>query len=612
MEGHALSGDESLRGPLPVVLAVARGVLYSERMELLQSANQAQRQAITAEHKPVMIVAGPGTGKTKTLTARIAYVLLQGVSADTILALTFTNKAAGEMSERIRSIIGSAAMPTIATFHALCLAILRKENMPVRFATDTERTQAIQQAKKQADRTGLTTREASLEISRAKGSVQPPLQSKSLVRAYNAILQRQGLIDFDDLILHTYDLLKTQPAVRRRQQETFQHILIDEFQDTSELQWRLVQLLRGSDSVFVIGDPKQSIYGFRGATLDMFAVFRHDFPDYTEVALEVNYRSQPQIVFAANAVFPHDVQLRPHLAATGDACVLLTLNEYSEADAVLQRIEQGVGGTTLLSATATSTDMHFRDFAVVYRTHRAAKVVEQRLRDSGIPFQVVGEGSPYEQAEIQAIIDSFKWLLNRQDTPAIKGFTPGQVRAILEKIAVDDPVSRIAGMIVAALNLAGNDPQKKQHIQQFIGTLVRFDLQGLAQCVAYLTALAQQDFYDPRADAVTLLTIHAAKGLEFTSVMVLAAEEGMLPHIRKSEAPDIEEERRLFYVAITRAKRDLTILYTKKRRGEPAEVSRFVQEIPNKLLPRTVDPNFEKTEQRLYRRQQKARQGTLF
>lgn len=583
---------------------------------LLQDANDAQKAAITAPYGPVMIVAGPGTGKTKTLTTRIAYILLQGVPAHEILALTFTNKAAREMGERLKKMTNASKAPTIATFHALCLAILQEEHaQSIHFATDAERTQAVKAALTQTSRKGLSVRQATLVIAKAKGSLRMPPEDESLVAAYNVALRAKELSDFDDLICDTYHLLRQNKQVRVRLRARYRHILIDEFQDTSELQWWLVQVLRGSDSVFVIGDPKQSIYGFRGATQDMFAVFRADFLDCTEISLDTNYRSRPHIVFMANAIFSDSgVALRPHQEAPGSVRVMQTLNEYSEADAVLAMIEQGVGGTTLLNAASESGGRHFRDFAIVYRTHRAAKIVERRLYDSGIPYQVVGEGSPYEQPEIRAVIDVLRWMQTGEGELRAPGFTSGQVRALMEDVAIDAPVSRIAQAIAAKLNLAGDDDKKRLRLSQFIGTLVRFDArpQGLAACARYFDTIEAQDFYDSKADAVTLLTIHAAKGLEFTSVIVLAAEEGILPHIRRSEAPNIEEERRLFYVAATRAKQELTFIYTKKRGSEPSELSRFVAAISEQLLPRVDDPNLAQTEKRLHRRQQKARQATLF
>lgn len=594
-----------------IILEMSKLVLYSYIVDILQDANDAQARAITSDFVPMMIVAGPGTGKTKTLTARIVHLLLSGVSPNAVLALTFTNKAAHEMRERVKSHAAVSVMPTIATFHALCLDIQRREQKAaIQFATDAERAQAVKEALRRTSRTGVSQRDAALLTSRAKGSLRGAQEDEGLVTAYNAALHEAGVMDFDDLILNTYHLLKNNSEVRDRYRARYQHILIDEFQDTSELQWALVQLLRGSESVFVIGDPKQSIYGFRGATRDMFAVFRADFPACEVVNLETNYRSYPEVVAIANAIFPNETTLTPHHTTHGLVRVMRTLNEYTEADAALKIIEEGVGGTTMLSAGTGLGGRRFRDFAIIYRTHRSAHVIEQRLHDSGIPYQVVGEDSPYEQPETRAIIDTLRWLEGAKTVPHIKGLTQTAVKSLLSDVESSGSVSGVAESIAERLRLGAGDKRSELRVKHFIGTLVRFA--SLNSAVAYFDAMAKQDFYDPQADAVTLLTIHASKGLEFTHVIMLATEEGILPHIRTSEAPNIAEERRLFYVAATRARHDLTMLYAKKRRGALAELSRYVQDISDKLLPRVDDPNMMLAQKRIDKRQQKARQGTLF
>ncbi len=582
-------------------------------VELLQDANDLQRQAITADYRPVMIVAGPGTGKTKTLTARIAYLLARDVPAHSILGLTFTNKAAKEMRERVQALIGTDKVPTIATFHALCLTILKQERSgDVQFASDAERIQAVKQAVQSAGRKGLSMRDAQLAISVAKGSLEPNADDAALVQSYNTALHEQDLMDFDDIILEVYRLLNEDEVARRRISDIYQHILIDEFQDTSELQWQLVQLLRGSQSVFAIGDPKQSIYGFRGAGNDMFDVFRHDFPNRQDVVLKVNYRSTRSVVALATAIFGGDDALGAFSTDVGEVRALRTLNEYSEADLVLDTIERGIGGSNLQKATVESDGRRFRDFAILYRTHHASRALQKRLHDSGIPFQVVGEGSPYEQSDIRAIIDVLKWCVGG-DLPRVKGFRPAQTQALLEGIDQAQPVSHIVAATAEAFGL-NTDPGSRLRIEQFVSTLVRFDRQadGLAQCLIYIDRLSQTDFYDPEADAVTLLTIHAAKGLEFPHVVLIAAEEGILPNIRRASPTDFEEERRLFYVAVTRAKEKLDITYTKKRAGEVREPSRFMIDVNQTALPRVDDPNIIQLEKRLYKRQQKARQVTLF
>lgn len=586
-------------------------------MSTLDLLNDQQRQAVEDGDGPVLIVAGPGTGKTKTLTARIVHLLQsEQMKPDRILALTFTVKAAREMSERVTQQLDRRQPLDILTFHALGFRLLEEQNKDeqISFITEADRLSLIKQLARSQAFKGMSARELSLSISKQKGALHTEDSPvASLVQAYNAELATRKLRDFDDLLSQTYELLKQNHALRRTLQAHYEHILIDEFQDTSELQWEIVRLLRGNDNMFVIGDPKQSIYGFRGASAEMFDRFRTDFPHHKSITLQTNYRSARRIVAAANQVFPTSESLRASAAEDGEVLAIETLNEYSEADLVLETIEQGIGGSTLLTA-GESKGQRFRDFAVLYRTHHIARTLQQRLHDSGIPFQVVGEGSPYEQPELKVVIDSLKWLQRRDQLPAVKGYRPAQVEALLEQIDATQPVSDVVSAVAKAFALAGDDSRKQQHLEQLRSTLVRFDSVGdsLGQSLEYFERLEQSEFYDPEADAVTLLTIHASKGLEFSHVMLLAAEEGILPHIRKAAPSDIPEEQRLFYVAVTRAKQHLHMLHTRRRGGEEQKLSRFVADLPETNVPRMTDPHIEKLKKKLHRRQQKARQTTLF
>jgi len=591
-------------------------LFYSKKMELFSSLNKQQRDAVENGDGPVLIVAGPGTGKTKTLTSRIAYLLSsRKAQPHEILALTFTVKAAREMRERVAELIPGNTQD-IMTFHALGRRILQEHTpgAPTEFISESERLALIRRLAKSQSLKGMTARELSLAVSKQKGSVSPADDALAkLVTAYNNELRAQHLLDFDDLLSQTHGLLRGNDALRKQLQTVYRYVLIDEFQDTSELQWTIVELLRGNDNVFVIGDPKQSIYSFRGAGAEMFEHFRATFPDSKTITLQTNYRSAARIVELANQVYPHDKPLEAFSKEAGHVQAMQTLNEYSEADLVLAIIEQGIGGSTMLNA-GESKGRHFKDFAVLYRTHHSAKIVQQRLHDSGIPVQIVGEGSPYEQPEVQAVIGSLKWLLRHDQLPDITGFSAAQVQALLQNSDAARPVSALAEKLVKTFGLEADSAARRARLGQFVSTLVRFDSQpdGLLRCIEYIEQLEQTDFYDPQADSVTLLTIHASKGLEFTHVILIAAEEGTLPLVRKTVAPNIAEERRLFYVALTRAKQQLDITYVKKRSGEQQHVSRFVTEVSEHFLPRVVDPQLAQLEKKLYRRQQKNRQATLF
>lgn len=581
----------------------------------MENLNDQQRAAVEADDGPVLIVAGPGTGKTKTLTARIAHLLQRGVKPTDILALTFTVKAAREMRERVAVLLDGTATPDISTFHSLGHRILRDidPHAQLRFADEATRQAIVRGLPRPADMKSLTVRECALAISKQKGALSTGADGaiQTFLGRYQSALSEAGLVDYDDLLYRVYHELPAKSDVLSNWRGRYRYILIDEFQDTSELQWALIGLIRGSQNVFVIGDPKQSIYGFRGASAAMFDRFRQDFPDCREVTLEVNYRSDQAIVTLASAVFGGRDALQAHSTEAGGVQVVRTPNEYSEADYVLARIEEGIGGSDLLKA-AGEGGCRFRDFAVLYRTHQVSKTLQQRLHDSGIPFQVVGEGSPYDQPDVMAVVGALRWL-DDGELPKVKGWTEAQLRAQLESVNRDQPVSKLAAQIVDQLNLATKD-DARQRLNQLVSTLIRFDGQpdGLRACLAYIDDLAQRDFYDPQADRVTLMTIHASKGLEFSHVILIAAEEGTLPNIRKTLPTDFDEEKRLFYVAATRARNQLDIVYARKRAGEPRELSRFVRQVSERILPRTEDPAAAALQKKMYRREQKARQATLF
>ncbi len=577
--------------------------------------NEQQRHAVEAGDGPVVIVAGPGTGKTKTLTTRIAYLLSKGVDPQRILALTFTVKAAEEMRHRVAD-MSSKEVSHISTFHALGYKILR-EALPEEkreFISESARLALIRQLPRPQDLGDMTARDLGLAVSRYKGGIDPDYRSPlgRFVSQYQTALDELKLHDFDDLLYRTHHLLEANSTLRQAWRTRYDYMLVDEFQDTSELQWEVLMQIHGTDNIFVIGDPKQSIYGFRGATSDMFARFRQDFPHRTEVNLQINYRSAHAIVELASAIFGGADALSAHSSEVGAVRAVQTLNEFSEADYVLDQIEQGIGGSDLLKAGSGLASRRFKDFAVLYRTHQSARILQQRLHDSGIPFQVVGEGSPYEQPEVAAMIGLLRRMNGEEALPP-KGFSEVQTAALLRTVDRSLPLSKLAQQCIETFAL-GSDDQKQQRLNQFVSTLVRFDdaADGLQKCMEYIDHIAQEEFYDANADAVTLLTIHASKGLEFTHVLLLATEEGTLPHIRKRGTPDFDEERRLFYVAVTRAKSQLDILYAKKRKNELREPSRYITELPEEILPRTVDPALATLEKKMHRRAQKSRQAKLF
>jgi DNA helicase II / ATP-dependent DNA helicase PcrA len=583
-------------------------------MDVLASLNAQQRRAVESPDGPLLIVAGPGTGKTKTLTARIACLLARKqVAPGDILALTFTNKSARALHERVAALLNDAPAPLVTTFHALAHRLLQPQGDRV-LIDEAARMQLIRDVPKPAALKSVAVRELSLLISRAKTALQPlaDTSTATLLARYNQALGQRQARDFDDLLREAYDLLQKPGATH------YDYVLVDEFQDTSELQYELLRSLCPTGNVFAIGDPNQSIYAFRGAGADMFNSFHKDFPQAQTVTLTTNYRSAPEIVHLANAIFPTTTPLVPYRANSGTARAVQTLNEFTEAAYILNEIESGIGGSDLLKATSAAAPRQLCDYAVLYRTHRAATAVRRQLAESGIPFQVAGEGSPYEQPAVQALIALLRWLSTqdeaaRQALPqqsALKHWTLAQCDAALAKLPPlhSLAVSELAAQLVTLFNLNDAD------VRQFTGSLVQFGTcqHGLATCLAHIDAIAEQEFYDSTVNAVTLLTIHAAKGLEFDHVFLCATEDGILPKLRKAVINNVEEERRLFYVASTRARHQLDIMYTKQRGGEPATLSRFVQELSPEIVPRITDPNMAAHQKRAAKRRQKRAQTKLF
>lgn len=588
-------------------------------MEWLKTLNEAQRQAADAGPGPLLIIAGPGTGKTKTLTSRIAHLIAtKQANAQDMLALTFTNKAAAEMRARVGTLLPDEEQPLVTTFHGLCHQLLSRENdHAISFISERDRLLLVKQLRKTGDVKELTTRELALELSRLKnlppGFTKPLASSlKNLLAQYNDALREQGLYDFDDLLLQAHQLLTT-----KREKLPYTHILVDEFQDTNTLQYELLQLMRHTDNLCVIGDPLQSIYGFRGADDSIFERFQTDFPNHQRIVLTTNYRSTPQIVAVTNAVFPPAPQLAAHRPAEGEVKTIEVLNEYSEASWIVERIESAIGGSTFLSSHQQRYDEQeaartFRDFAILYRTHHTGKTAQKALAQSGIPFQVVGDGSPYDHPHTWAVIQIMRYLAEPSEereqaialAQPLRKMPVGTRRHLLDELQASLPqtVSELATTIAECFQLT------PPHMNEFTNSLVRFDTEGLKAYIAYIDSLDDGEFYDARRDAVTLMTIHSSKGLEFPHVFLVAAEEGILPHV----SADIEEERRLFYVAVSRAQTHLDILHAQTRRRVPAVPSSFLSALPASILPRTKDATITQQRRRLQKRQAKQNQGTLF
>jgi superfamily I DNA/RNA helicase len=574
---------------------------------MLDDLNEDQLRAATAPSGPAMIVAGPGTGKTKTLVARLVYLLHQQKRAPSSMgALTFTNKAAREMKVRLEHALPDQPLPLITTFHGFAHTILEEHNpQDLReFVSAGERQQIIRSLKKHAPH-GLSVRDVGLHISKHKNDPHAKDDAlRPLVDAYNLELATRNLRDFDDLLLELRALLQN-PATRNALHVKYRTYLVDEFQDTNALQYELLQMLNATDDIFVIGDPHQSIYGFRGAGGDVFGTFLQDFPHADHVTLTANYRSTPEVVAVVNAIFPDTTPLQPQQNITGIVRNIEVLNEYGEATWVLQEIQRELGGSDMLTGSqhhaANAHERTFRDFAILYRSRADAKAVQKYTEQSGIPYQIAGEGSPYEHPAVQEILAALAYVVHGTAYKKSAALEPH--KAELQELKLPDVVAEI----IAILHLETD----KNHasIRAFCNSLLHVQDLSIADYLEYVQAIAEQEFYDPRADAVTFLTIHASKGLEFSRVFLLAAEEGSLPHMRKNEKVSIEEEQRLFYVAVSRAAQSIDIIHARTRGGESKKPSRFLKNVP---LEQAVDPELQTQARRAHKREQKRAQTSLF
>ncbi|HEX6208235.1 MAG TPA: DNA helicase PcrA [Actinomycetota bacterium] len=637
---------------------------------ILAPLNPVQREAVLHTEGPVLIVAGAGSGKTRILTHRIAYLIKElGVPPGAILAITFTNKAAGEMAERVEELVGSsvARRMWILTFHSTCARILRREHellgLPSSFtiydAADTERVVKMVSGDLGIDEKRFPPRAIAAAIGRLKDAMLSPSdaaaraanwyekQVAEVYAEYQRRLQGAGALDFDDLILRTVRLFRDHPEVLAHYQERFRYILVDEYQDTNRPQYHLVNLLASRyRNLCVVGDADQGIYSWRGATIQNLLDFEHDHPDAAEFVLDQNYRSTRTILEVANALIDHNVQRKPKNlwtdAGGGDPVVRCRAeNEHEEAWYVAQEIERLV----------EEEGFRYSDVAIFYRTNAQSRVLEDVLMKSGILYKVVGGLRFYERREIKDVLAYLKALVNPQDVVATRRVinTPkrgigDQTLAAVEAFARDEGITvleaarraeeiatlspravgalrgfvevmdslrslldegaSVARVVEAAYTESGywatldaertvEAESRKENLQELVGVGAEFDVrfpdQGVPDFLEQVSLITEQDEYDETETGVTLMTLHTAKGLEFDVVFIVGMEDGVFPHHRSMTDPaELEEERRLAYVGITRARRRLYLTHAWSRSLFGASSynppSRFLAEVPSELV----------------------------
>lgn len=600
---------------------------------LLEELNPIQREAVKATEGPCLILAGAGSGKTRVLTYRVAYLISEKkISPENILVLTFTNKAAGEMMERIRKLLKDEPsalghQPVMGTFHSFCAKILRKEGqtigLPPGFAIydEGDALDAVKEAMGILDIPIQKTSPFSVRstISGAKNelisSTEYPQYARGFFQEtvakiyleYQKILERNHAVDFDDLLLLTIRLFQTDPAILTRYQIQFQYILLDEYQDTNPAQYLISKYLSNRHkNICVVGDASQSIYRFRGADFRNIVNFQKDYPGAKVFNLEQNYRSTQVILDAAHSVISKN-KSHPILK-------LWTENGGGEKIEVYQgrsEIEEAMFIISTILQDKEGGPAKLAKYAVLYRTNAQSRSLEEQFLKAGVPYKLVGGVSFYERKEIKDVLSYLRILQNPADSISIKRaekIGKGRLQKVMEiftevstqidqysTIDLLDLVLSRTGYLAYIDDQTEVGKMRIENVKELRSVAEQFpNLTEFLENVALVEAADMPGRRkDPNIDAVTLMTLHSAKGLEFHVVFIVGMEEGLFPHSRAMLDPqELEEERRLCYVGITRAKQKLYLTFTRQRLyfGQRTNnlVSRFIADIPEDLLKSEV------------------------
>jgi len=652
--------------------------------EYLKGLNDRQREAVETTEGALMIVAGAGSGKTKVLTTRIAHLMNKGVDAFNILALTFTNKAAAEMKERVEHILANreARNLYIGTFHSVFARILRGEAHRIGYPNaftiyDTDDAKSVVKAVTGELNLDVQHYKPNIVYNRISGAKNALVSAKEYMTdyylqqedmrsnrpmighiydAYSKRCFKNGAMDFDDLLFKMYELLKTFPEVLHKYQHKFKYILIDEYQDTNPSQYEIIKLLGAvHENVCVVGDDAQSIYSFRGATIENILQFQKDYDEVKVIKLEQNYRSTQNILSIANEVIKNNKGQIPKTLftenATGEKIKLVrTMTDNDEGKFVADQIQE----------MRLRNHYKNKEFSILYRTNAQSRSYEESLRRANIPYTIYGGISFYQRKEVKDYVAYLRMIVNPRDEEALKriinypvrgigktsvdrailaanennismwevlenapmfGFKSGTLQAIEEfvlmirsfhsmmgsKNAYD--IAFHVGKQTAFVKELFNDKstegvQRYENVQELLNSIKEFTEtpvseesgevgdKSLGAYLQQITLLTDADQKDPNADTVKLMTIHAAKGLEFQVVFVGGLEEGLFPNAMSiNTREELEEERRLFYVAITRAKGRLYLTYANTRYKfgnlQQADASRFLDEIPAEFIDKT-------------------------
>lgn len=604
-------------------------------MDLSNDLNPIQKQAVEATDGPILILAGAGSGKTRCLTYRIAYLIQEKkVLPENILAVTFTNKASNEMKGRINSLVGLTP-PWMGTFHAISSRILRRDGRSIGVAPDfviyddSDQQALVKDVCERLDiniknfnpRTILGT------ISSAKNELIGPAEYHRLARglfqetvanvyeSYQKSLSDNNALDFDDLLMKVVELFEASPDILKKYQEQFKYILIDEYQDTNRAQYKFCKLLAAKhQNICVVGDAAQAIYGWRGADFRNIVSFEKDYPNTQVFNLEQNYRSTRNILEAAYSVISKNrthpiLKLWTENGSGTNTIVYEAKDEVDEAAFIIRMIER-----------YKDTGHNYQDFVVLYRTNAQSRVLEEELLRAAIPYRLVGGTRFYERKEVKDMLAYLRLITNPKDkvsyrrvvnTPP-RGIGPAQIKSGgpklqhfedllkelrqksegLTALQILDLVNGVVGYIKWLDDGTLEGTSRIENVKELRSVAAEFPELG-----TFLenVALVEQEYMpdhpskEIQENGITLMTMHAAKGLEFPIVFLVGLEEGLFPHSRAlMDSNEMEEERRLAYVGITRAKKQLFLTYARQRlffgQRTAGMVSRFISEIPENLL----------------------------
>jgi DNA helicase-2/ATP-dependent DNA helicase PcrA len=599
---------------------------------LLNDLNESQQKAVTHTDGPILILAGAGSGKTRVLTYRVAYLIGEKhVPPHQILMVTFTNKAAGEMKERIRQLLsGSLDIPYAGTFHSLCAKILRIEGKHIGIPTgfliydDQDQTDAVKDIMKKLDISQKNFNPGAIlhTISEAKNELLPPAEYSQYARgyfqetvarvylAYQKLLRENEALDFDDLLMKTVQLFEANPEILGKYQEKYHYVLVDEYQDTNKAQYLLTKLLAGRyKNLCVVGDASQSIYRWRGADFRNITNFTNDFPNAAIFNLEQNYRSTQIILDAAFGVISKN---------TTHPILKLWTDKHGGEKITLYEARNEHDEATFLIQTILQSNRPFSDFAVLYRTNAQSRVIEEAFLHAGVPYTLVGGTRFYERKEIKDVLAYLRLIANPKDTVSYgraEKIGKGRLEKFLEfaqEIKSDDKL-----ISFTTLELLDTVVEKTHYLELYDANVEdeAYRLENIKELRSVATefpnltefletiALIEQEYtpknvkkIEGKRDAVTLMTLHAAKGLEFPIVTIVGMEEGIFPHSRSlMEKEELEEERRLCYVGVTRAKEKLYLTYANRRlffgTRTSNTISRFIADIPQHALELSVSLN---------------------